>query len=98
MKKKSVATEVDEEPNNDELVLERSRHEFVDASKPEEKSTPAPSPSLPVIEKAGPKDEALVFEPYYTVDYFASQGIKTVVEEKPKDRLRPAIKKFYRMA
>ena len=94
IEEKIIATEVDEEPNNDELVLERSRHEFVDASKPEEKSTQSPTPSLPVIEKVGTNDEALVFEPYYTVDYFASQGIKTVLEEKPKDRLGQQLKSF----
>ena len=94
IEEKIIATEVDEEPNNDELVLERSRHEFVDASKPEEKSTQPPTSSLPVIEKVGIKDDALVFEPYYTVDYFASQGIKTVLEEKPKDRLGQQLKSF----
>jgi len=91
---KIIATEVNEEPNNDELVLERSRHEFVNASQSEDKQTPAPAPSLPVVEKAEPKDDALVFEPYYTVDYFASQGIKTVLEEKPKDRLGQQLKSF----
>ena len=94
IEEKIIATEVDEEPNNDELVLERSRHEFVNASQHEEKPTSTPTPSLPVIEKAGPKDDALVFEPYYTVDYFASQGIKTVVEEKPNDRLGQQLKSF----
>ena len=91
---KIIATEVNEEPNNDELVLERSRYEFVNASQPEEKQIPAPAPSLPVVEKVEPKDDALVFEPYYTVDYFASQGIKTVLEEKPKDRLGQQLKSF----
>ncbi len=91
---KIIATEVNEEPNNDELVLERSRHEFVNASQPEDKQTPTSAPSLPVVEKAEPKDDALVFEPYYTVDYFASQGIKTVLEEKPKDRLGQQLKSF----
>jgi len=95
VEEKVITTEVDEEPNNDELVLERSRHEFVNASQPEEKSTPAPTPSLSAIEKVGTKeDDALVFEPYYTVDYFASQGIKTVIEEKPKDRLGQQLKSF----
>lgn len=35
-----------------------------------------------------------VFEPYYTVDYFASQGIKTVAEELPKDTLGKGLKSF----
>src|SRR6185436_20052567 len=52
IEQKIIATEVDEEPNNDELVLERSRQEFVTASQPEEKSIPTPTPSLPVVEKA----------------------------------------------
>ena len=94
MKKRFIETEVDEEPNNDELVLERSRHEFVVASKPEEKLTTAPPPTLPVIEKAEANDQPLVFEPYYTVDYFASQGIKNNLEEKPKDRLGQQLKSF----
>lgn len=94
IEEKIVSAEVNEEPNNDELVLERSRHEFVNAIQVEEKTIPAPSPSLPVIEKAETKNEALVFEPYYTIDYFASQGIKTVVEEKPKDRLGQQLKSF----
>ena len=94
IEEKIIATEVNEEPNNDELVLERSRYEFVNASQPKEELIPAPAPSLPVIEKVEPKDDALVFEPYYTVDYFASQGIKTVLEEKPKDRLGQQLKSF----
>ena len=94
IEEKVVTTEVDEEPNNDELVLERTKHEFVVASKPEEKLATPPAPVLPKIEKAEAKDEPLVFEPYYTVDYFASQGIKTMVEEKPKDRLGQQLKSF----
>src|SRR6185436_5871114 len=50
IEQKIIATEVDEETNNDELVLERSRHEFVNASQPEEKPIPTPASSLPVIE------------------------------------------------
>src|SRR5258708_3654241 len=33
------------------------------------------------------KEEGLAFEPYYTVDYFASQGIKFIQEENPNDKL-----------
>lgn len=94
IEEKIIETEVDAEPNNDELVLERSRHQFVTASNPEETLTAAPASKLPVIEKAEAKDEALVFEPYYTVDYFASQGIRNNVEEKPKDRLGQQLKSF----
>jgi len=36
----------------------------------------------------------LAFEPYHTVDYFASQGIRFKEEEKPKDRLGMQLKSF----
>jgi len=35
-----------------------------------------------------------VFEPYHTVDYFASQGIRLVQEENPSDRLGKQLKSF----
>jgi hypothetical protein len=38
--------------------------------------------------------ESLVFEPYHTVDYFASQGIKLTTEEKPSDRFSKQLKSF----
>ena len=92
VEEKISTTEVDEEPNNDELVLEKVSHEFVASSQPEEKIISTSTQT--VSEKKETKDEALVFEPYYTVDYFASQGIKTVIEEKPKDRLGQQLKSF----
>jgi hypothetical protein len=36
----------------------------------------------------------LSFEPYHLVDYFASQGIKIVIEEKPTDRFTRQLKSF----
>ena len=91
--------EVLEEPNNDELVIEKTHHEFILASKKEEAAMPAvatltetqESKEEIVIEKS---KEQLVFEPYYTIDYFASQGIKNVIEEKPKDRFSQQLKSF----
>jgi hypothetical protein len=38
--------------------------------------------------------DELTFEPYHTVDYFASQGIKPVDEEKPVDRFGQQLKSF----
>jgi hypothetical protein len=38
--------------------------------------------------------EELLFEPFHTVDYFASQGIKFKEEEKPKDKLGQQLKSF----
>ena len=40
------------------------------------------------------EESELVFEPYYTVDYFASQGIKFKEEEKPKDKFSLQLKSF----
>jgi hypothetical protein len=39
-------------------------------------------------------DNSLVFEPYHTVDYFASQGIKLSQEEVPKDKFGKQLKSF----
>jgi hypothetical protein len=36
----------------------------------------------------------LSFEPYHTVDYFASQGIKAKEESKPKDKFSQQLKSF----
>lgn len=36
----------------------------------------------------------LTFEPYHTIDYFASQGIKFKEEEKPKDQFGQQLKSF----
>lgn len=47
---------------------------------------------VPVISPA-PAGE-LLFEPYHTVDYFASQGIRIRDEEKPADRLGKQLKSF----
>lgn len=41
-----------------------------------------------------PKEEALVFEPYHTIDYFASMGIKLTREDLDKDRFGRQLKSF----
>lgn len=38
--------------------------------------------------------EELLFEPFHTVDYFASQGIKFRDDEKPKDKFGQQLKSF----
>ncbi len=50
-------------------------------------------PALP-DSKQEPAETELTFEPYHTVDYFASQGIKFVPEEKPADRFGQQLKSF----
>lgn len=39
-------------------------------------------------------EPAIVFEPYHTIDYFASQGIKLTLDENPGDRLGRQLKSF----
>jgi hypothetical protein len=41
-----------------------------------------------------PAETELSFQPYHTVDYFASQGIKFIAEEKPTDRFGRQLKSF----
>ena len=85
-----------EDIHNDELVVENPRYEIpvpVIASIQQE----------PIIEKKGEEtiidnkskvEPAFEFEPYHTVDYFASQGIKPVLEEKPTDHFGQQLKSF----
>ena len=53
---------------------------------------------IPVAEKKNlPKkkqDDILTFGAYYTIDYFASQGIKVSQEENPKDKFGKQVKSF----
>ena len=48
-------------------------------------------PSPPAEEPAA---STPIFEPYHTVDYFASQGIRLVLEENPSDKLGKQLKSF----
>ncbi len=52
---------------------------------------PAPALKIEAVDKS--KND-LLFQPYYTVDYFASQGIRYNDEEKPKDKLGQQLKSF----
>ena len=54
------------------------------------------APAEPVAHGAAeqPADSGLVFEPYHTIDYFASQGIKLSLDDNPKDKLGKQLKSF----
>ena len=52
-----------------------------------------PLPGLK-IEPFNPDTAKLSFEPYHTVDYFASLGIKFKGDEKPKDKFGQQLKSF----
>jgi len=51
------------------------------------------TPTLPDL-NSEPQETELTFQPYHTVDYFASQGIKFVPEEKPTDQFGKQLKSF----
>ena len=51
---------------------------------------PIPLPDL----NQGATETEITIQPYHTVDYFASQGIKFVAEEKPADRFSQQLKSF----
>lgn len=55
-----------------------------------------PAPEIPpaLSETAPSSGTDLLFEPYHTVDYFASQGIRFREEEKPADRFGMQLKSF----
>ena len=61
-----------------------------------EQAVEEPVMSVPAIktEPFDPAKAAFTFEPYYTVDYFASQGIKFREEDKPKDKFGQQLKSF----
>jgi hypothetical protein len=40
------------------------------------------------------EQQGYIFEPYHTIDYFASQGIKLHLEENPSDQLGKQLKSF----
>ncbi|MEI6945760.1 hypothetical protein V9K67_01085 [Paraflavisolibacter sp. H34] len=57
---------------------------------------PAAAPQQPAVPSAANDDNLLTFEPFHTVDYFASQGIKLSQEETqaPKDTVGRQLKSF----
>ncbi|MDZ4794018.1 MAG: hypothetical protein SGI83_07040, partial [Bacteroidota bacterium] len=72
-------------------VIETSETETELTIGPEE-----PAINIPAlkIEPIDPAKAELIFEPFHTVDYFASQGIKFKEEEKPTDKFGLQLKSF----
>jgi hypothetical protein len=51
-------------------------------------------PSTPIAAPAVTAEPVLTFEPYHTIDYFASQGIRLTLDENPTDQLGKQLKSF----
>lgn len=83
-----------------ETVDERADHqnetkltlEDHEVSIPSSNTEALPQSSLSPLKEE--KQDELVFEPFHTVDYFASQGIKVSQEEIPKDKFGKQLKSF----
>jgi hypothetical protein len=60
----------------------------------EEEEIAVPLPPLDIQPAPVSQKEELLFEPFHTVDYFASQGIKFKQEEKPVDKFGQQLKSF----
>ena len=54
----------------------------------------SPEPLTSNIQPPTTNPEPLAFEPFHTVDYFASQGIKIKLEENPTDKFSKQLKSF----
>lgn len=58
-------------------------------------SAPAETAMVPEpVAASTDNNTEMAFEPYHTIDYFASQGIKLKLEDLPKDKLGQQLKSF----
>lgn len=61
---------------------------------PEQETAPQPVQEVTEPEEPVVADLGIPFEPLYTIDYFASQGIKIAAEATPKDQLSLKLRSF----
>lgn len=84
VEKVDEAPVVSEEDDKDEVLVDQD--EAID-----EKPLELPKFKFEPVDVSNTE---LTFEPYHTIDYFASQGIKVVEEVKPEDKLGKQLKSF----
>jgi hypothetical protein len=91
-----IETPVTEEGVVDQTISSPILPEETEEEAPAEDADNDPPLRMPVfqMETIDPSKAELSFEPYHTVDYFASQGVKVKDEEKPKDRFSVQLKSF----
>jgi|CXWL01.1.fsa_nt_gi hypothetical protein len=82
------------EPEEVHPIAEIRSELIIEASFKETEEEPVFEIPALKIEPINPAKAELVFEPFHTVDYFASQGIKFKEEEKPKDKFGLQLKSF----
>lgn len=91
-----TATLVEEVVMNNELKTEENPAVIGEMEQQVIAISDEPAMKIPTfkIEPVDPAKATLTFEPYHTVDYFASQGIKFSTDEKPKDKFGQQLKSF----
>jgi hypothetical protein len=91
MRSETLATEADN-TDSSEVNLEESSQESDDLLK--SVSDRFREDLKPVAAFDPTKADSIVFAPYHMVDYFASQGIKLVLEDQPADQFGKQLKSF----
>ena len=92
----NYTSSVEVQTNDEAAVYQEQTPNLQQQQTPEqddpEKETPdnLPVEKIPEVENTG----ELIFEPLYTTDYFASQGIKLSEEIQPTDKLGKQLKSF----
>jgi hypothetical protein len=76
------------EPDAGEVEIPTARSEEIATE------LPVLNITAPISQQDDTTKTELVFEPFYTVDYFASLGIKFREEEKPKDKFSHQLRSF----
>jgi hypothetical protein len=86
----------DNEPGENIETTKEELTEIPDTEAIKENIEELPVASITEVtkEEDKPVEEALLFEPFHTVDYFASQGIKIRDEEKPTDKFGKQLRSF----
>jgi hypothetical protein len=82
-----ILAETDPEAHNGAATADIPRE-----SLPEVSSPPAVTPAVESMQVKAV--DAPIFEPFHTIDYFASQGIKLTLDENPTDVLGRQLKSF----
>jgi hypothetical protein len=86
-----LATVVTEQPATDTTPVPV----FTDQATTESQAMAETEQPLKIIIETSPAKNDLLFEPYHTIDYFASQGIKLdKIDPNPQDKLGKQLKSF----
>ena len=91
-----VADNLVEIPPEEEAVEEKTEDAESEELTVEQETTnlEEPAEETKISDNVEENPEQLAFEPFHTVDYFASQGIKLSQEEATKDRFGKQLKSF----